>query len=126
AAEPQATAHAIDWQSVGPDELGEGPRSDALQQPELEGAILGVAEAQAKPGIAGASRVDVGDSPAIAPDGQRRIDPRHADPTAHHGQPATDEAEEHAGPSETGHRDGKPTRSLAPQARTYTRRVSRT
>src|SRR5207249_4832575 len=103
APEAETTAHLIDGQTLGPDELGERPRTHAEQQLELEGTVLGMAEAKPEPGVAGALRVDMGDSPTIAPDGERPLQASRPDPAAHPRQPATQEAEEDAGPRDTGH-----------------------
>ena len=115
--EPKAPAHAVDGDGVAPDELRQRPGSHPQQQLELEGTVLGVAEAQAEPRVARGFGIDVRDAPAIAADRDGSPDAAHLDAGAHARQsPAQEQAKDDARPLDPGH---------VPQ-RTYTRPVSRT
>ena len=61
----------------------ESPGSRPQQQLELEGTVLGVAEAQAEPRVTRALGIDVRDAPAIPADRDGLFDTAHPDEAAH-------------------------------------------
>ena len=73
------------------DQLGQGPAADPQQRLQLEGPVLGVAEAQPEPGIGFRGRVDVRDAPSVAPDTQRVVDAADPQGSRRSWQPAAEQ-----------------------------------